>query len=132
MRPDTEVEDDASIMRIVLKAYRFDKTMIDVNGLYLHLLSRLCLQEKKRLAERTSSTSLCFYGPKPSSLAVTGLRLQPQKQRSNTTLHSLQFVRISSSPSESVYYFLSLAINSLLSSKSFRDLSTYPIRKYWS
>ena len=47
MRPDTEVEDDASIMRIVLKAYRFDKTMIDVNGLYLHLFSRLCLQEKK-------------------------------------------------------------------------------------
>ncbi len=46
MRLDTEFEDDASTMRIVLQAHCFDKTLIDVTGLYVLLFSRLCLQER--------------------------------------------------------------------------------------
>ncbi len=46
VRPDTEVEEDASTMRIVLQAHCFDKTLIDFTGLYVLLFSRLCLQER--------------------------------------------------------------------------------------
>lgn len=95
MRPDTDVEDDASIMEIILQAHCFDKILISVTVMYFTCIFFLACALKRDLKNSSQLSGwpvniAASVAPNPSWLAFTTLSVRSQKQRSNRNLHSLQ------------------------------------------